>query len=227
VSAERREDPEHPAELARLPHGRHGLPPEFVRRNQRERLIASFISLLGEGGYGAATIATITAGAGVSSRTFYKYFETVEDCYLAAFDKAIEDLRDPVGRAFRAESDWVAAVRSALTVLLEEFAGFSDLARLLTAEPFVAGHAIAQRHKQVIEQISPFMRGGRDLDGAAADLPDSTEKGLLGGANSMIGRLAFGGGSPEQFRALAPDLLQFLLTPYLGPAAARRAATGA
>ena len=65
------ENPHHPDELAQLPHGRHGLPDEFVEHNQRERLIASFIAAAsptpgGLGAIEAATIAGLT-GIGISS----------------------------------------------------------------------------------------------------------------------------------------------------------------
>jgi hypothetical protein len=78
------ESPDLPDELAQLPHGRHGLPQEFVERNQRERLIAAFTELVGEVGYNDATITATTAGAAVSSRTFYDHFATLEECYLGA-----------------------------------------------------------------------------------------------------------------------------------------------
>lgn len=214
-------NPELPDELARLPHGRHGLPPEFVEHNQRERLIASVTALIGEGGYGAATIEAIAAGAGVSSRTFYKYFETVEDVYRAAFDKAIERLTPPVSAAFAGESEWPAAVRAALVVVLEQFSDHPDLARLLTAEPFVAGPQVALRHREVVEQMAPFLARGRELRESAEPLPETTERGLLGAATSLIGRQVFTGGEPDLNRLL-PGLLQFLLSPYVGPAEARK-----
>jgi AcrR family transcriptional regulator len=211
-----------PAELAQLPHGRHGLPPEFVARNQRQRLIASLTAVIGERGYPEATIAAITSGAGVSSRTFYKYFETVEECYLAAFEQATEDLRGPLAEAFSAERSWPAGIGAGLDVVLEEFTAFPDLARLLTADPFVAGPEIAARHKAAIEELVPYLRRGRELSKAAAALPETTEKGLLGGVSSRIGRLTIQDEGEVDFTALAPDLLQFLLTPYLGAKQARQ-----
>jgi AcrR family transcriptional regulator len=215
----------HPDELAQLPHGRHGLPPEFVQHNQRERLIAAFTSLVGSGGYNAATITAITDGAGVSSNTFYKYFETVEDCCIAAFDKALEGLRPLVIEAFRGQSEWPKAVRAALAAVLSDFSEFPDSARLLTVEPFVAGPKIAAKHKAAIEELVPHLQHGRTL-GKAEFLPPTAEKGLLGAVNSLIGRqiLAKRG---EGLNGLLPDLTQFILTPYLGAAEARRIAVAA
>jgi AcrR family transcriptional regulator len=216
---------EQPDELAQLPHGRHGLPPEFVEHNQRERLIASFIHLVGEVGYSGATITAVTEGAGVASRTFYKYFETIDDVCIAAFEKAVEDLRPLLVEAYEREDEWPLRIRASLAALLADFAEFPDVARLLTVEPFVAGPEIARRHKAALEELVSFLRGGRDLRQADEPLPDTAERGILGAVNSMVGRQVTAGRG-EDLEALLPDLTQFVLTPYLGAAEARRVAAG-
>lgn len=217
-------NPQHPDELAQLPHGRHGLPEEFVEHNQRERLIASFIALVGEVGYSAATITAIHEGAGVASRTFYKYFETVEDICIAAFDKGVGDLRPLLVQAYGGESAWPLRIRATLAAVLDDFAGWPDLGRLLTVEPFVAGPALATRHKAAIEELVPYLRQGRELR-AGLSLPDTAERGILGAVNAMIGRHVIAGRGDE-LPSLLADLTQFVLTPYLGAAEARRVAAG-
>lgn len=217
------ENPYHPDELAQLPHGRHGLPAEFVERNQRLRLITSFVHLVGEVGYSGATMTAVIEGASVSSRTFYKFFETIEDCCIAAFEHGIEEVRPVLEEAWASEAEWPRRVRASLAALLEEFAELPDLARLLTAEPFVAGPEIARRHKAAIEQLVPFLREGRSLRADPGALPDSAERGFLGAVDSMIARHVVAG-EGEALPGLLPDLTQFLLSPYLGAAEARRLA---
>jgi len=216
------DNPDYPDDLAQLPHGRHGLPVEFVERNQRERLIASFTALVGEVGYSGATITATTEGAGVSSATFYKYFETVEDCCIAAFDRGLEELRPLVIAAFESEPDWPLSIRAALAAALADFSDYPSRARLLTVEPFVAGPRIATRHRAVIEAMVPSLREGRVLGGGADALPDTAEKGILGAVNSVVARHLPAG---DDLQGLLPDLTQFVLTPYLGAAAARRIAS--
>ena len=218
-------NPHHPDELAQLPHGRHGLPEEFVEHNQRERLIVSFIAVIGEVGYSGATITAVHEGASVASRTFYKYFETVEDVCIAAFEKGVEDTRPFVTEAYRSESQWSLRIRAVLAAVLVDFASWPDLARLLTVEPFVAGPAVATRHKAAIEEMVPFLRQGRELRDRES-LPDTAERGILGAVNSMIGRQVVAGRG-EDLPALIPDLTQFVLTPYLGAVDARRVASDA
>lgn len=217
-------NPHHPDELAQLPHGRHGLPPEFVAHNQRERLIASFTGLVGEMGFSGATITAITEGAGVSSRTFYKYFKTVEDCCIAAFDKGVADLMPIVNEGYEADAEWPLQIREVVAAVLHEFAEFPEVGRLLTVEPFVAGPEIAKRHKAALEGLVSYLRVGRRWGDTPEQLPDSTERALLGAATATVGRhiLAHRG---EGLEDLVPDLTQFFLTPYVGAARARRYAT--
>jgi AcrR family transcriptional regulator len=218
-------DPRFPDELAQLPHGRHGLPQEFVELNQRERLIASFLAVVDRVGYSGATIAAVTEGAVVANRTFYKFFETVEDIAIATFDQGIDELRPLILQAYRSEDDWPGAVRAIIAAVLAHFAEDPELARLLTAEPFVAGPVLARRHKAALEELAPYLRSGRDLREAAAPLPETAERGILGAINSMVAR-QLTAGRGEDLEALVPDLTQFVLTPYLGAAEARRVAAG-
>jgi AcrR family transcriptional regulator len=215
------ERPEQPDELARLPHGRHGLPPEFVAHNQSRRLVASLIGIVAEQGYNGATITGVTEGAGVTTRTFYKYFDTVEACYLAAFDAVVEMLGARLTAAWEEADDWPAQVRSALEAALDFFSASPDLARLVLTEPFVAGPAISRRYQEQIEQLVPFLAEGRELSPEAGSFPATTERGLIGSIASQVGRKV-SAGEAEKLPALLPDLVQFALTPYLGAAEARR-----
>lgn len=215
------ENPHFPDELAQLPHGRHGLPQDFVEHNQRERLIASFIAVVDEGGYSGVTITAITEGATVASRTFYKYFDTVEDVCLAAIDKGVDELRPLLTEAYRGEREWPRRIRAVLATLLGNFAEHPEMARLLTAEPFVAGPVLARRHKAAIEELVPFLRRGREMRDDGAPLPDTAERGILGAVNSMVARKLMARES-DQLEALLPDLTQFVLTPYLGAAEAQK-----
>ncbi|HUC00190.1 MAG TPA: TetR/AcrR family transcriptional regulator [Solirubrobacterales bacterium] len=219
------ESTEFPDELARLPKGRHGLPPEFVAHNQRERLIAAFTAVVAASGYEDTTITAITEGAGVSSGTFYKYFATIEECYAAAFDAALARFGAILIGAYDSESEWPLRVRAALAAWLDFLAGDPDVARLLTAEPFVAGPVIAERYKDAIDRATPYLSAGREQRPAGAEpLPATTERGLLGAVNSLVSRQVKAGRA-EDLRDLLPDLVQFALTPYLGAAEARRVAT--
>jgi AcrR family transcriptional regulator len=214
---------EQPDELARLPHGRHGLPPEFVAHNQRQRLLASLVFTVAEHGYNETTITRVIEGAGVTTRTFYKYFDSVETAYLAAFEAAADSLASQLAEAYGSESEWPLRIRASLDALLEFFTASPELARLCLTEPFVAGPAISRRYQESIARLAPYLREGRELREGSEPFPETTERGLLGSIGTQIGRKV-SAAEAEDLPGLLPDLVQFALTPYLGSAEARRVA---
>src|SRR5438067_10568100 len=69
-----------------LPSGYTGIPRELVEASQRQRLLHGVTAAVARKGYGATTIADITAQAGVSKKTFYEHFADKLSCFLAAYD---------------------------------------------------------------------------------------------------------------------------------------------
>jgi len=215
-----------PPELARLPHGRHGLPREFVIHNQRERLIAGLAAAVAEHGFAATTITHITKAAAVSRRTFYEHFESKEDCFLAAYDVVLEQMRERVITAAEAADEWPDKIRDGIAAVLDFFAAEPALARLGMVESFVAGPEISKRHREAIESFIPILRLGRAglVDDAGLErLPETTEDAIVGGMALLIARRV-AVGQAEQLPELLPDLVLFALTPYLGPDEAQRVA---
>ncbi len=47
-------------------------------------------ALVGERGYGGVSARGVSERAGVSNRTFYECFSDREDCFLAAFNHAVD-----------------------------------------------------------------------------------------------------------------------------------------
>ena len=77
-----------PAErYRRLPTGAHGIDPEEVKRDQRERLQNAIVELIAERGYQAVRILDLTKLARVSRPTFYSLYDDKEELFLAAYDE--------------------------------------------------------------------------------------------------------------------------------------------
>jgi AcrR family transcriptional regulator len=219
------ESPEYPPELARLPPGRHGLPREFVSRNQRERLIAGLAEAVAENGYAGTTIAHITRHAAVSRRTFYEHFNSKDECFVAAYDTVMTELNRRVGEAFEQEKEWPQGVRAGIAAMLEFLTEEPHLARLSMVEALVAGPVVIERYDDAIQGLLPYFAAGREgrstevLEG----LSPTTEEALVGGIVSLISRRIFADRTAE-LRSLLPDLVEFALTPYLGSAEAAKVA---
>ena len=219
------DSPDYPPELSRLPPGRHGLPREFVSRNQYERLIAGLAEAVAENGYASTTIAHITRHAAVSRRTFYEHFSSKDECFVAAYETVMTELRGRVGEAFDQEEEWPLAIKAGIRAMLEFLAAEPHLARLSMVEALVAGPVVVERYDAAIQSLVPYFQAGRE--GRSADvlagLSPTTEEALVGGMVSLISRRIFADRADE-LEALLPDLVEFTLTPYLGSSEAARVA---
>lgn len=217
--------PEYPPELSRLPPGRHGLPREFVTRNQYERLIAGVAEAVAENGYAGTTIAHITRHAAVSRRTFYEHFNSKDECFVAAYETVMAELRRRVGEAFDQEEEWPLAIKAGIGAMLEFLAGEPHLARLSMVEALVAGPVVVERYDAAIQSLVPYFQAGREgrSEEVLAGLSPTTEEALVGGMVSLISRRVFADRTIE-LESLLPDLVEFTLTPYLGSGAAAEVA---
>jgi len=199
--------------LPRLPPGRHGLPREFVVRNQRERLAAGMIAAVAERGYHQTKISDIAAAAGVSRRTFYGYFKTKEACFEDTLEAVAEFLLAAMAKAAEGERGWGAEVRARLGALLEALAANPDLVRFAFAAPPAAGGMIAARRRDLLDRLLANLAEGRPK--GARRPTEAAEHGIAGAlAALLVEKEAAGEG--EELPRLLPDLVELVLTPYLG-----------
>jgi AcrR family transcriptional regulator len=213
-------------ELGPLPAGRHGYSREQVAHHQRERLIAGLAGAVAEKGYAAVTLTDVTKQAKVSRRVFYANFESKEQCFLAAFEVVVDHLRELVAGAVEGIAGWpdraIVASRTVLAFLASE----PDLARLCLVESRGAGPAVTARFNEAVGEMVPLLRLGRAEREGERPLPDSTEDSTIGSLVSLVYRKA-AAGEAERLENLLPDCVEFVLSPYLGPAEASRLARAA
>jgi AcrR family transcriptional regulator len=204
----------------RLPRGRHGLTREYVERNQRERLVAALADVLYEQGYERTTVSSIGKRAGVSKSDFYKQFESKDACFLAAYDAAVERLRECVVEACAETDGWAPGVRDALAALLALMASEPAQARLALVEGLRAGRGIYDRYQEAVQSFVPYLREGAPTPPEGRP-PEATDEAVVGGIASLLARRAMAG-ETERLEQFLPEVAEFALTPYLGAAEARR-----
>ncbi len=209
--------------MGRLPRGRHGLSPDFVARNQRDRLINGLILTLAEVGYQKTTVSQIGRRAGVSKSDFYKHFDSRDDCFLAAFDAAVERVRAVVVAACAeaADAEWAERVHAGIVALLALLAAEPPLAAILLAEGLRVGRGIYDRYQAVVESFVPLLRDGAPPAPEGGEVPPATDEAVVGGIASLLSRRTIAG-EAAGLAELVPDVLEFALTPHLGTEAARR-----
>jgi AcrR family transcriptional regulator len=209
--------------MDRLPRGRHGLSPEFVAQNQRERLIAGLTEALYEVGYQKTTVSLIGRQASVSKSDFYKHFESKDECFVAAYDAAIEKIRKRVTAACEEVEgeQWPRRIEKALDALLKLFAAEPAVASMALVEGLRAGRGVYDRYQAAVEVFVEYLREGAPTTLEGAEVPEATAEAVVGGIASLLGRRVLAG-EAEKLSELFPEILEFTLTAYLGAEEARR-----
>jgi AcrR family transcriptional regulator len=212
------------ARLARLPPGRHGLSREFVAQNQRDRLVAGTIAAIAEKGYRDATVTDVVAAAGVSRRTFYHYFSSKQDCYMAAYDVVARHLAEASTTAAEGVADWGPRVKAEIAGAMAFFAANPDLVRFYLQAPPRAGEDVATRHRQATGRVLAQLSDGAP---AATRKPNpDVLNAVAGGMAALIVRKVEEG-QGENLSELVADLTELFLAPFLGREQAADIARGA
>jgi AcrR family transcriptional regulator len=130
----------------------------------RGRLVATMAQVASERGYAATRVRDVLVRTGISSRTFYTYFDNRAACFFAAYAEIVDDLEGLLagsraanlraGRPPRAVEDPDALLTLTLGRLLEHFAAWPAHARVLLVEVQAAGPPGAERHEQTMAMLA-------------------------------------------------------------------------
>jgi AcrR family transcriptional regulator/DNA-binding MarR family transcriptional regulator len=205
------------AEVARRSYGSD----VRVAELQRGRLLDATFALVYELGYANVTAHKISERAGVSSRTFYELFRDREDCFLAAFDYALDTLAEAAKPAYGAELDWVERVRAGLTVLLDALDREPAVGRLVFVEALAAGPRSLERRARALAELAVVVDEGRADAPTPVGLPALAAEATVGATFSVIHARLLG---DEQTRVaeLLNGLMATIVLPYRGGEAATR-----
>lgn len=178
--------------------------------------------VLFEVGYQKTTVSLIGQRAAVSKSDFYKHFESKDECFFAAYEAAVEQIRERVLEtcAGHEEDRWPLRVRASVASLLALLTEDQALASLALVEGLRVGPGVYDRYQAAVESFVPYLReGAPSVDGVA--IPAAAAEAVVGGIASLLGRRILAGDGDKLDRLL-PEVLEFVLAPYLGVAEARR-----
>jgi predicted protein tyrosine phosphatase len=144
--------------------------------------------------------------------------------FAKAFEAAFARLQVAVEHASAQKRDWPAKAAAAVAATLEFAAGDPEAAQLLTNEALARGAEGISRHERVIAYAADQLSTGRALRPQNDQLPEITERALVGGLVMLVAqRLDQDNGA--KLTAATREMIEFVLTPYVGAEEARRAAT--
>ena len=202
--------------------------PAKAARTQREEILAATILVVGRKGYGETTVDDVIAEAGIDRAAFDEQFAGKQECFLAAYDMAVERLFAEVDGNCDGRKDWLERVREGLAAIVNLFVLEPELARIAVVEPARVGSEARRRHWNAISRFTQYLAEGQGLAGGRK-LPASISLMSAGAVSGLIFEELLAG-RPAELPALLPDLLFAVLVPYIGPRAAaaemRRAGRG-
>jgi AcrR family transcriptional regulator len=149
----------------RLPTGAHGIDPEEVKRDQRERLQSAIVELIAERGYRAVRILDLTKLARVSRPTFYSLFDDKEELLLAAYDEIAQRTAKTVIAAYEVKDAGDAPngrVQAAIRAFAELAVGAPEATSLMVLGAFGAGPKAIERRNRTLEALERSISVSRD-----------------------------------------------------------------
>jgi len=187
-----------------VPRGRHAPPLEIRLERQRERLFAAAASVFARVGYAEASAEAISRAAGMSKATFYEHFANKEECILALFDAAAEQLDVAIGAAADAHGDdGQARVRAGVGAFLAALELYPDQARTLLVEIIGAGPRAVQRRDEVMERFAKLIHERRRT-------PSLEDAYAVVGATVELASRQLRHGRPADMRELEPVIGRLL-----------------
>jgi AcrR family transcriptional regulator len=202
-----------------LPRGRHRLPPGFVRRHQRARILGAVLQVSAEYGFEAAPMRELIAAAGLSPEAFYDHFTSKEEAWAVAFDQAVVELFGAAWYAASGQPTRPAKVVAAVDAVLGLLASEPGHARLLLVDALSAGRPGLPAIDEALQAFARVVARAA----AGPDLPKALPLALVGGIVELTAGWVLDNRT-ARLPELHASLVEIILAPSLGLQAAAQIA---
>lgn len=195
------------------------LPVDLGVLSQRQRIIDAMVDSCAEKTYAATTIADIVSRASISRTTFYKRFNGKRECFDAALDWCIEQLKAAAADSYSASDSASQTVRKAAAAMLDLMAARPALAQLVMGEATFVEADVMRRYRRI---LIPALE---DLWSASGEPRHShTDPRLSFGRAQVLIYNQILADRTEQLPELLPELVYIALLPFAGHEEALRQA---
>lgn len=140
-----------------LPRGRNALPPEEVRRAQRERILIAATELLAAGGTADLGPREICVRAKVSLTSFYAMFASREECVFAAYDRFIDVLLGRLLAVDAGADSWQRYVGSVLRTYLGALGEDPVVGRAFQVQMDAMGQPARERRRTALAAMASLL----------------------------------------------------------------------
>ena len=157
----------------------------------RLRLITALAEAIGDKGYAGTTIADVVAAARVSKRTFYEHFADKEECLLALYAYACEQLMEVLRASGAVDGlSWRERVRRSAYSYLAAIEEAPAITRAVLVEMQAAGpRAFALRRRtqeRFAEVLRELVEQARVGEPEVRPLSPALALAIVGGINELL-----------------------------------------
>jgi AcrR family transcriptional regulator len=181
----------------------------------RDSLIDAAVAETVEVGYGAVSVEGIIRRADSSRALFDAHFADKQAALEAAYECRFEQYLSRVLRACEAQSEWPLKVKVGIGVTLDMAAASPVDAQFLVVETMAVSDEFLQQVLDSRDRLGRLLIGGRTETPQGAELPGITEAVMVAGIAGVIAA-QLRAGETKHLPAVAPQLVELTLTPYLG-----------
>ena len=189
------------------------------RSAERERICAAMVAVAADRGYEATSIGEIVTRANIDRATFARHFESLEDCFSAAWNAVDAELRESMQSAFDSWLDWPDRLRAALSAGMEILAADERRARFYVSEVLRVDDRMRDRQNLALERLSVAIDVGRE-DPEFDRAPQGVADPISGAIWHRVHQLLQSGRASD-LPAEVPRFMYLAVLPYRGSAAAQ------
>lgn len=177
------------------------------------------LDAVGAEGFGRASVQVVLDRTGVYRQAFYNEFSNKLDCYLQAYDAALERVEARVREASGGEGTWRAELRAGLGAVLEFLDAEPDVGRALLVEAHAAGPEATMRRDSVVQRFGAYLEratAATNGDPTPTIAPEAVAAGIHSVLHSRLANREDG-----NLHRLLPEFMYIAVLPYFGVDEAR------
>jgi AcrR family transcriptional regulator len=183
------------------------------------------VELVARHGYPDVTVRGLVGAAGVSTRTFYKHFANVGECFAATYEVLMRCALGRVSASLETAGDWERDLRVGLLSLMKGVAEQPKEAHLALVDSFAGGPSMLERMRVAVSEfeqlLTDILTMAPERTGAG---PSLVTQGMAAGV-MRVARAWLLTGRGGGFSQIADELADWMLS-LRGACATERADSG-
>jgi AcrR family transcriptional regulator len=184
------------------------------RKLMEDELVGAARTLFTERGYDGVTVEDIAAAAGVSTRTFYRYFAAKEELVVVVAERLVRQLAQQLGTRLTAESPVDAIYQVLARPDPDSDEEFLAWAKICANNPALIAYHKGAMHARARGVLSAVFAKHLGVDPARDMRPDVIAGAIIGAMDVATERWSLGAGDRN---ALLSEALMILRTSLTAP----------